>query len=190
MWAGKMAQWIKAPVIKPDDLRSIPRTHMVKERTNFCHIVLRPPYAYIYVQNTHTHNVKKEGGREGVKKEVKKEGWEGKHHKASNMNFKSARFSRSYIHTIRSILLLDALGSYFSEFYFSKTYSGSSFFKCSQPLVPFWEVVLERSQQVKFYSFALSTPDVSNPFYFYVTFHLRCVLVTVLLLWKKKSRAR
>lgn len=67
MWAGKMAQWIKVPVIKPDDLRSIPRIHMVKERTNFCHIVLRPPYAYLYVQNTHTHNIKKEGRKKGKK---------------------------------------------------------------------------------------------------------------------------
>lgn len=32
--ASKIAQWLKSPVAKPEDLSLIPRTHMVEEGTN------------------------------------------------------------------------------------------------------------------------------------------------------------
>lgn len=34
--ADKMAQWVKVIVINSDNLGSIPRTHMLQERTDSC----------------------------------------------------------------------------------------------------------------------------------------------------------
>lgn len=50
-----MAQQVKVPVTSPDDLRSIPRTHMVEGRENFYKLsfgvymcVMACPYVYAY----------------------------------------------------------------------------------------------------------------------------------------------
>lgn len=48
---GRIAQWKEALTARPEDMCSISRTHMWKERINF-HTL--PLYMYIHTTNTHT----------------------------------------------------------------------------------------------------------------------------------------
>lgn len=38
--AGDLAQWVKAPAARPDDLNSVPRTHMVDGKNWYLESVL------------------------------------------------------------------------------------------------------------------------------------------------------
>lgn len=58
VWAGEIAQPVKVFAAKLDDPRFIPRTHMVKERTNSPKLSSWPPRRPSFI-HTHIHTHKK-----------------------------------------------------------------------------------------------------------------------------------
>lgn len=54
---SQMIQWVKVPAFKPDNLRLIPGTHMVKEKINNL-VVFQPPHCTPWNKHDHTSTYK------------------------------------------------------------------------------------------------------------------------------------